>query len=71
MYREHGGRMFEHAEPDLAGGWGDARGTSRLEWVDARLAAHDAWQRVHSALERELPANLARNRDEPPPEDKG
>jgi hypothetical protein len=44
-YEQHGDRMFEHVESDLASGWNDARGNSRLEWSDARDASRDAWER--------------------------
>jgi len=35
----------EHVEQELAVGWGQARGQSRLEWDHARDAVRDAWER--------------------------
>ena len=40
------GRRFDDMEVQLAEGWVDARGTSNLEWLAARMAARDAWQKL-------------------------
>ena len=37
---------FDDIEDDVAAGWDQARGGSRLGWGDARHAARDAWERV-------------------------
>jgi hypothetical protein len=39
-------RSFDELDDDLAAGWQQARGNSRLEWGDARVPARDAWERV-------------------------
>ncbi len=36
---------FDDVESDLAGGWGEARRSSKLEWEQARHAVRDAWER--------------------------
>ena len=43
-------RRWDEVEKDLAKGWRDNRGPSRLGWPDAKLAARDAWQRVDQRL---------------------
>ena len=45
-------RHFDELEPRLAEGWTQARGESRLEWGDARLASLDAWQRARDLANR-------------------
>jgi hypothetical protein len=45
-------RHFDELEPQLAAGWHGARGASRLDWSDARLAALDAWQRARDLAQR-------------------
>lgn len=45
-YSRYPGRRFDDLEVELARDWIDARGTSNLEWLNARPAARDAWQRV-------------------------
>jgi hypothetical protein len=42
----HGDRQWEDVEPDLARGWPQSRGNSKLDWSDARHAAKDAWDRI-------------------------
>ena len=54
-YQQHGDRMFEHVESDLATGWDNARGNSRLEWSDARDASRDAWERMRDTMARVTP----------------
>lgn len=39
-------RGFDEVEDDLAHQWQEARGTSRLEWAEARDAARDAYERL-------------------------
>ncbi len=39
---------FTDVESDLAGGWGESRRSSKLEWEQARHAVRDAWD--HSAI---------------------
>lgn len=39
-------RRWDQVERELENGWRENRGTSRLGWTDAKLAARDAWQRV-------------------------
>ncbi len=43
---QHAGRNFNEVESELASGWSKARGTSNLEWNDAKHATRDAWDRV-------------------------
>ena len=43
-------RPFEEVEPNLANDWKTARGTSTLEWSDAKAAARDAWERTKRAV---------------------
>jgi hypothetical protein len=45
-------RHFDELEPRLAEGWMQARGASRLDWGDARLASLDAWQRARDLAHR-------------------
>jgi hypothetical protein len=40
------GRTWDDVEDDLATGWYVVRGTSVLEWDDAKPATRDAWDRV-------------------------
>ena len=56
-YSEYPDRTFEDVEPDLRDNWPVARGSSRLEWDRARLAAKDSWQRVSDAVERAVPGD--------------
>lgn len=45
-YARYPGRRFDDVEVELGQGWIGARGASNLEWLTARLAARDAWQRL-------------------------
>lgn len=42
----HGDADWTEIEPNLAAGWMQARGDSKLEWADAKHAAKDAWDRI-------------------------
>jgi hypothetical protein len=42
----HGDAEWTEIEPNLAAGWMQARGDSKLEWADAKHAAKDAWDRI-------------------------
>lgn len=42
----HGDATWEEIEPNLAAGWPQSRGDSKLEWSEARQAARDAWDKV-------------------------
>lgn len=46
----HADRSFEDAEPELRSSYEANRGTSRLEWNDAKSASRAAWHRVERAL---------------------
>jgi hypothetical protein len=43
-------RRWDQVERELETGWRVHRGSSRLGWTDAKLAARDAWQRVDRHL---------------------
>jgi hypothetical protein len=60
-YGMRNGRSFDEVEPELSGGWERARGTSRLDWNDARHASRDAWQRLSDATERAVPGDSDRD----------
>lgn len=51
-YRRYPGQDYEQIQPQLASGWGEARGNSRLEWEQARHASQDAWHRVDEQVRR-------------------
>jgi hypothetical protein len=44
------GRQFEDVENDLARGWDQAKGKSRLGWEKVKAAARDAWHGVERAM---------------------
>jgi hypothetical protein len=44
--RRHPSASFNEVESDLAGGWGEARRDSKLEWEHAKHAVRDAWDRT-------------------------
>jgi hypothetical protein len=56
-FGRHDGRSFDEVEPELASGWDRARGTSRLEWSNAKHASRDAWHRVSDTVERAVPGD--------------
>jgi hypothetical protein len=45
-FAKHDGRSFDEIENDLGENWDSARGTSTLEWDDARHATRDAYDRL-------------------------
>lgn len=47
-YGRYTGRSFDQVEADLAHEWTTARGHSSLEWLHARDAARDAWDRARA-----------------------
>ena len=49
-YQRDPDRSFEEAQTDLFRGWGAARGTSSLEWDQAKGATRDAWTRLSDAV---------------------
>jgi hypothetical protein len=61
-FPQYEGRSWTEVEPDLSRDWATARGTSRLEWAEAREAARDAYDRLAHFGERQAPAG--NNRDE-------
>lgn len=47
----HAGRSWDPTlEADLERGWDKARGSSRMDWAQARAAVRDAWDRVETVL---------------------
>jgi hypothetical protein len=58
---QHPGLTFEEVEPDLGSGWDKRRGTSSLQWDQAKNATRDAWHRVSNASERALPGDSDRD----------
>lgn len=45
-YVKYPGRSFDEVESDLSRDWDGARGASRLQWIQARNATRDAWERI-------------------------
>jgi hypothetical protein len=45
-YIRYPGRSFDEVEAVLSRDWDGARGASKLQWVQARNATRDAWERV-------------------------
>lgn len=45
-YSRYSGRSFDDVETDLSRDWDGARGTSNLQWTQARNATRDAWERI-------------------------
>ncbi|HSJ23606.1 MAG TPA: hypothetical protein VK929_02905 [Longimicrobiales bacterium] len=60
-------RRWAEVERDLERGWRSNRGTSRLGWGDAKLAARDAWQRIEHRLADERELNGSAPADAGPP----
>lgn len=55
------GRDFNDIEPELSRDWGRFRGSSRLEWNDAKHATQDAWKRLSDRVERAVPGDSDRD----------
>lgn len=62
-YPEYHGRSWEDAEPRLQSEWASRRGSSRLEWNDARHATRDAFNRTRDAVSGTTMTDVS-NRDE-------
>lgn len=60
-YSRHPNRSFEDVEPELGRSWGTARGSSSLDWENAKHASRDAWHRVSNAAERVIPGDSDRD----------
>ena len=60
-YMRYPERHYDDIETDLAAGWHEARGESRLDWDRARAATRDAWQRVSDTIERATPGDSDRD----------
>jgi hypothetical protein len=43
-YSSYASRDDDRADVELGRRWDDARGSSRLEWAEARYAVHDSWR---------------------------
>jgi hypothetical protein len=52
---------YDDFENDLAAGWADARGESRLDWDCAKHATRDAWQRISDRVEGAAPGDSDRD----------
>jgi hypothetical protein len=48
--------LFEDIQCRLSGEWDRIKGTSRLTWLEARHAAHAAWDRAAERLDRSVSA---------------
>jgi len=51
-YNRNPEQHFNDLEESLAAGWDAARGESRLDWADARVASMDAWIRARDLAHR-------------------
>lgn len=60
-FNRYPGRSFDEVEPELSRDWSRTRGSSSLEWGDARPAARDAWDRVSNTVERAIPGDSDRD----------
>jgi hypothetical protein len=60
-YPRHAGRSFDEVETELGNDWPTARGSSRLDWQDARHPVRDAWQRIGDRAERAVPGDSDRD----------
>jgi hypothetical protein len=57
-------RRWDQVERELETGWRVHRGSSRLGWADAKLAARDAWQRVDRRLLEQRDRDRAHNHND-------
>ncbi len=60
-YSKYPGQNFDAVESDLSRDWTSARGTSNLNWADAKHASRDAWNRVSDTIERAVPGDSDRD----------
>lgn len=60
-YPEYRGRSFDEVETEFASDWDRSRGSSRLDWEQARHAARDAFHRVGDTIERATPGDSDRD----------
>jgi hypothetical protein len=60
-YPRYAGRPFDEVEAELSRDWAGARGTSRLDWNDARHPTRDAWERLGDRIERAVPGDSDRD----------
>ena len=54
-------RSFDDVEADLSSGWDRSRGSSGLDWNQAKPAARDAWDRLSDKVERAVPGDSDRD----------
>lgn len=47
---DYSGRRFDEVERDLGANWNRARGSSKAEWNDMKMAARDAYERVQTRM---------------------
>ena len=60
-YSRYPGRTFDEVEPELSRGWGARRGSSGLEWDNAKHASRDAWHRLSNTVENVIPGDSDRD----------
>lgn len=60
-FSRHPDRKFDDVEADLGRDWHGARGTSSLDWDQAKHASRDAWNRLSDKVERAVPGDSDRD----------
>lgn len=60
-YTRYPGKSFDEVESDLGRDWSTTRGSSKLEWENAKHATRDAWQRLSDRAERAMPGDSDRD----------
>ena len=55
------GRSFDEVESDRGRDWSTSRGSSKLEWENAKHATRDAWQRLSDRVEKAIPGDSDRD----------
>lgn len=60
-YTKYPGKSFDAVESDLSRDWTTARGSSNLDWANAKQATKDAWKRVSDTVERAVPGDSDRD----------
>jgi hypothetical protein len=60
-YPKYSGKRFDDVESDLSRDWDRMKGTSRLNWSEAKYATRDSFQRVSDAIERATPGDSDRD----------